>query len=89
MFHFFLKFLIITFLISSPTLSKNFNNILIKGNERISSESILVFSEVNQQIVLDENRINLILKKLYETGFFKDVIVKVEDKDYTINLIEA
>jgi outer membrane protein insertion porin family len=88
MFHFFLKFLIITFLISSPTLSKNFNNILIKGNERISSESILVFSEVNQQIVLDENRINLILKKLYETGFFKDVIVKVEDKDLVIQVIE-
>ena len=88
MFHFFLKFLIITFLISSPTLSKNFNNILIKGNERISSESILVFSEVNQQVDLDENRINLILKKLYETGFFKDVIVKVENNDLVIQVTE-
>ena len=88
MFHFFLKFFIIFFLLLSPAKSKNFNNILIKGNERISSESILVFSEINQQIDLNENKINLILKNLYETGFFKDVIVKIENNDLIIQVIE-
>ena len=88
MFHFFLKLFIIFFLLLLPAKSKNFNNILIKGNERISSESILVFSEVNQQIDLNENKINLILKNLYETGFFKDVIVKIENNDLVIQVIE-
>tara|TARA_B110000027_G_scaffold126970_1_gene145848 strand:+ start:3053 stop:5290 length:2238 start_codon:yes stop_codon:yes gene_type:complete len=81
----------ILFFFLSLTLSsesKNFNNIIINGNERISDETILVFSEVSKVDFLDENSINLILKKLYQSGFFKDVIVRIENKDLIIEVSE-
>ena len=37
---------------------------------------------------LDENSINQILKKLYQSGFFKDVAVKIENMNLIIDVIE-
>ena len=42
-------------------------NIEILGNERVSNETILMFSDVSINDDLTENRINSILKSLYET----------------------
>ena len=61
--------------------------IIINGNERISNETILVFSEITDNKSLDENSINEILKKLYNSGFFKDVAVKIENNNLVINVI--
>ena len=49
------------------------NKIKIDGNSRISDETIIVFSELPDKKFLDENSLNLILKKLFNTGFFKDM----------------
>ena len=68
--------------------SKDFNKVIINGNERISNETILVFSDIPKNKNLNENSINLILKKLYETGFFEDVVVKLEDNNLIINVNE-
>ena len=88
MFNLFLKLLVIFFLFTLSSESKNFNNILINGNERITNETILVFSEVPDNQQLNENSINIILKNLYQTGFFKDVNVKLENNNLIINVIE-
>ena len=88
MFKIFIKIFTILFFLTLPSESKNFNNILINGNERISNETVLVFSEIPEDQVLDENLINIILKKLYQTGFFKDVVVKLENNNLVINVIE-
>ena len=37
---------------------------------------------------MDENSINDILKKLYKSGFFKDVSIKIENDNLTINVLE-
>ena len=71
-----------------PSHSKNFKDILINGNERISNESIMVFSEIPDNQNLDENSINLILKNLFETGFFQDVSIALKDDNLVINVIE-
>ena len=68
--------------------SKNYEKIIINGNERISNETILVFSEVSDDKSLDENSLNYILKKLYSSGFFSDVEVKIENKNLIINVTE-
>ena len=78
---------VIIFLTTSSN-SENFNNISVNGNERISDETIVVFSELPTNRFLDENSINIILKNLYQTGFFKDVIVKIENKNLIIDVIE-
>jgi|TARA_B110000037_G_scaffold218447_1_gene281475 outer membrane protein insertion porin family len=88
MFRFILKILTIFFFLTLSSLSKNIDNIIVKGNERISSETILLFSDVPSDQSLDENSINKILKKLYESNFFKDVTVKIENKNLIIEVIE-
>ena len=91
MFRFFFQFILLSiFLVFSAysAYSKNFEKIIINGNERISNETILVFSEINDDSSLDENSINKILKKLYESGFFKDISIKIEEKNLIINVQE-
>ena len=85
--YFFQIFSIFIFLIISAQ-TEEFNNVTIDGNERISDETILVFSELPIDQFLDENSINIILKKLYNSGFFKDVVVKIENKNLFIEVIE-
>ena len=88
MFKFFLHLFVLSIFFSSFSYSKNYENIIISGNERISNETILVFSEISEDKSLDENALNDILKKLYKSGFFKDVSVKIENNTLTIDLLE-
>ena len=88
MFKILLKTFVIFILITSSSESKDFNDVLIKGNNRISNETILVFSDIPKKKILDDNSINLILKNLYETNFFKDVSVKIENNNLLIEVTE-
>ena len=88
MFKFFFKIFSLLLFLTYSAVSENFNKTLVKGNERISSETILLFSEIPVEKDLDENSINLILKNLYKTGFFSDVIVKIENYNLIIEVAE-
>ena len=88
MFRFFIQLILLSIFLIFPSYSKNYEKIIIKGNERISNETILVFSEIQDNQSLDENSINEILKKLYKSGFFKDVTVKIENNNLTIDVLE-
>ena len=88
MFKFFLQFIFFTIFLAFSAYSNNYEKIIVNGNERISNETILVFSEIPDNKFLDENSINEILKKLYKSGFFKDVTVMIENNDLTINVLE-
>ena len=88
MFRFFIQLILLSIFLIFPSYSKNYEKIIIKGNERISNETILVFSEIQDNKSLDENSINEILKKLYKSGFFKDVTVKIENNNLTIDVLE-
>jgi outer membrane protein insertion porin family len=88
MLKFFLQFVLFSIFFFSPTNSKNYEKIIVNGNERISNETILVFSEIQDNKPLDENSLNKILKKLYKSGFFKDVTVKIENDNLIIEVLE-
>ena len=88
MFKFFIHLIIFSIFLSFSSYSKNYNKIIINGNERISNETILIFSEISEDKSLDENSINDILKKLYKSGFFKDISVKIKNNNLTINVLE-
>jgi len=88
MFKFFVQFILFSFFIFFSVYSKNYEKIIVNGNERISNETILIFSEIQDNKVLDENSINDILKKLYKSGFFKDVTVKFENNNLIIDVLE-
>ena len=72
MFKFFLHLTILFFFLIFSSYAKNYEKIIINGNDRISNETILVFSEIFEDQSLNENSINNILKKLYKSGYFKD-----------------
>ncbi len=84
----FFHFILFTIFLVFSAYSKNYEKIIVNGNERISNETILVFSEIPDNEFLDENSINKILKRLYKSGFFKDVTVKIENNNLTIEVLE-
>ena len=84
----FFHFVLFTIFLAFSAYSKNYEKIIVNGNERISNDTILVFSEIQDNKVLDENSLNEILKKLYKSGFFKDVKVKIESNNLIIEVLE-
>ncbi len=62
--------------------------IKINGNDRISQETIELFSTVSINDNLKSNDLNRILKLLYESNFFEDVSIKFLNNILTINVKE-
>ena len=88
-FTFFFKLVLIIFLLfSSNAFSKSLNKIEIFGNERISKETIKLFINVDLNDEISENKLNDILKNLYDTNFFKDVVVKFDNQVLSIMVEE-
>ena len=83
-------FFLLFFLFSTKVYSENFSEIKVMGNKRITTETIVLFSGANKlkNKNINENDLNILLKKLYETNFFEDVSVKIENNELIINLIE-
>ena len=88
MFKFFFQFILFSIFLTFSAYSNNYKKIIVNGNDRISDETILLFSEIPDSKNLDENSINEILKKLYKSGFFKDVTVKIENNSLIIAVLE-
>ena len=88
MFRIILKFFVIFFLFHLPVLSKDYNNIIITGNDRISNDTILIFADIPEVKFLNDNSINSILKNIYDSGFFNDVNIKIEGDNLLIKVNE-
>ena len=63
-----------------------FTNVI--GNERINSNTIIIFSKIKIGDNLNTNDLNDITKRIYETNFFKDVIVNLTDSILKISVVE-
>ena len=63
MLKFLIQFIIFSLLLTFSSYSNNYKKIIINGNERISDDTIVVFSEIAENQSLDENSINDILKR--------------------------
>ena len=61
---------IIFFLITFSSIAEKVKKIDIKGNNRISNETIILFGEIDENADLTNEDLNIILKRLYETNFF-------------------
>ena len=62
--------------------------IQINGNQRISDKTIILFSKAKINSMASEENLNFYLKNLYETDFFNDVSVKLENNTLIINVRE-
>ena len=60
----------------------------ITGNERISNDTIIMFSNVFVGSDIDTNDLNIILKNVYDSNFFDDVSVNLSENVLQINVKE-
>ena len=77
-------FFLIWLLISGQALSAAVNKIEIIGNDRIADETIKMFISVDIKDEINDEKLNKILKDLYETEFFKDISVKFDNQILSI-----
>ena len=64
------------------------NNIIINNNERISLGTIKTYGKIEIGKDYSEDDLNQVLKNLYETKFFKDISLKIDNQVLIIDLIE-
>ena len=63
-------------------------SISVTGNERITDNTIIIFSKINIGDDLKINDLNKVINNLYETDFFKDVSVNLKNNILAINVLE-
>ena len=84
---FFLITIFLSFL-NNLVYAEVIKKIEIFGNERISNETILMFSDIQLSDDFNINKSNKILKELYKSNFFDDVSVKYNSGVLTISVNE-
>ena len=80
----FILFLLFTTSLSNFSYADIVNKIEINGNDRISDETILVFSSIKIGQKVKPVDINNILNNIYDTNFFKNVNVSLIDNKLII-----
>ena len=81
-------FFCIFFIKITFTNAEIIKSISISGNDRITDETVIIFSNVNIGDDLIINDLNDIIVNLYKTDFFKNVSVILKNNILLINLIE-
>ena len=85
--NFFFKILVLFFIITS-TNANIVKNIKINGNNRISEETIILFGEIKKNKNYNKSELNTILKKLYQTDFFENVVISLDKETLIVNIVE-
>ena len=74
------------FCVSNAAIIKK---ITISGNDRISSETIIVFASVKIGDDIGNDKLNEIVNDLYETNFFDNISTKLINDELIINVKES
>ena len=82
----FLLILLITF-VSSISYGLSQKKIVIKGNEYIDDEAIYSIIEGDFNLSSDTDK-NKIIKSLYNTGNFKNIIIEEKEESFIISVEE-
>ena len=72
-------FLLIFILISNNSNAEIVNSIKVEGNNRVSSDTIIMFSEIKLGEKFTSNESNRVLKNIYESNFFSDVKINLQE----------
>ena len=83
-----LKFLLTIFFYTTFVSSEVVNNIQIIGNDRITKETIVMFSGLSVNDNIESSDVNNILKNLYETNFFKTIEINFKNNIFYITVEE-
>jgi outer membrane protein insertion porin family len=84
----FKKFILFIFLFTNSVSAETFLKFNVTGNERVSTQTIINFSKLNTGIDYSKNDLNLALKDIYNTNFFKQVNFDITNNTLNINVKE-
>ena len=68
--------------------AKVYDEIIVVGNERLSVETILMFSGLKLGQDINESDLNLSIKKLYKTDYFKNIKFSSQGEILKIEIVE-
>ena len=71
-----------------PLSADVIKDIKISGNDRITKETIILFSGLSVNQNIETNQLNNVLKKLYETNFFQNISINLDSNIVYINVEE-
>ena len=80
--------LLIICIFFTPVNAEIINNIKLENNIRVSKESVIAFGNIELGKNYSETEINQILVDLYNTNFFSDIKLRVENNVLIINVTE-
>ncbi len=88
----FFKIILIIFITKLIFINYSYSEIVkeikIIGNERISNETIKMFSQISINDNLESSDLNILLKNLYDTNFFENVSISFSEQILNIKVIE-
>ena len=86
-----MKFITVLLLIISLSLTVKaevVKKIIVNNNDRISLNTIKTYGNIKVDTDYSSDDLNIILKNLYETNFFKDISLEIENNILIINVVE-
>ena len=84
----------LTIIISLFFISFNYSNaeilknIIVKGNDRVSNETIIVFTSAKIGEEINTVRLNEIVNNLYDTNFFENISTTFDNQELVITVKE-
>ena len=85
---FIIYFFVITTLLLKPVYSEILKDVKIINNKRVSKQSILSFGNIKIGKDYNQSQLNIILKDLYDTNFFSDIKLNLENNILVIDVKE-
>ena len=64
------------------------SNIIIKGNQRVTNDTILTYANISKGDPITEELIQTVIRRLYQTKYFDDISVTQEFNDLIISISE-
>ncbi len=80
----FIKIILFYLFFAGMTYADIVKQIDVKGNQRVSKETIKTFASIKLNDTLNNDIINESLKSIYESNFFKNVLIKFNNNVVTI-----
>ena len=87
-------FFLLSFLLTNPLIAEDvlqedtIANIIIKGNERVSDDTVLTYANISKGDRITPELIKNVIKRLYQTNYFDDISVTQNFNDLIIVLTE-
>ncbi len=80
--------IIVTFFAINLSYAETIEAILVEGNERIPTETIIMFANISKGQNVEPSDLNKILKNVYESNFFETVDISLSNNSLLIKVNE-